>query len=63
MLTNCQPRSLHTSCGGLSNVQHLIWCVFVQAAVSGDKAKDKSQGELTGILKTMGYTADQVFKF
>lgn len=32
-------------------------------AVSGDKAKDKSQGELTGILKDLGYTADQVFKF
>lgn len=32
-------------------------------AVSGDKAQDKSQGELTGLLKTMGYTSDQVYKF
>uniref|UniRef100_A0A0E0BXU8 NADH-cytochrome b5 reductase n=1 Tax=Oryza meridionalis TaxID=40149 RepID=A0A0E0BXU8_9ORYZ len=26
--------------------------------ISGDKAKDRSQGELTGILKELGYTAD-----
>ncbi|GER47006.1 NADH-cytochrome b5 reductase 2 [Striga asiatica] len=26
--------------------------------VSGDKAKDRSQGELTGILKELGYTED-----
>ncbi len=32
-------------------------------AISGDKAKDKSQGELTGILKQLGYTPEQVFKF
>ncbi len=32
-------------------------------AVCGDKAKDKSQGELKGILKAMGYTPEQVFKF
>jgi cytochrome-b5 reductase len=32
-------------------------------AVSGDKAKDKSQGELTGLLKQLGYTEQQVFKF
>lgn len=32
-------------------------------AVSGDKAKDKSQGELTGMLKQLGYTSDMVFKF
>ena len=32
-------------------------------AVCGDKAKDKSQGELKGILKTLGYTPEQVFKF
>ena len=32
-------------------------------AISGDKAKDKSQGELSGILKQLGYSADQVFKF
>ena len=29
-------------------------------AISGDKAKDKSQGELQGVLKKMGYTTDQV---
>ena len=29
-------------------------------AISGDKAKDKSQGELQGVLKKMGYTSDQV---
>jgi len=32
-------------------------------AISGDKAKDYTQGELTGLLKAMGYTADQVYKF
>lgn len=32
-------------------------------AISGDKAKDKSQGELSGVLKKMGYTSDQVYKF
>jgi cytochrome-b5 reductase len=32
-------------------------------AISGDKAKDKSQGELTGLLKELGYTKEQVFKF
>lgn len=31
--------------------------------ISGDKAKDRSQGELTGILKEVGYTEDMVFKF
>jgi len=32
-------------------------------AISGDKAPDKTQGELTGILAELGYTKDQVFKF
>jgi cytochrome-b5 reductase len=32
-------------------------------SLSGDKAPDKSQGELTGLLKDMGYTSDQVYKF
>jgi cytochrome-b5 reductase len=32
-------------------------------AMSGDKAKDKSQGPLEGLLKTMGYNEDQVYKF
>jgi cytochrome-b5 reductase len=31
--------------------------------VSGDKAPDKSQGELSGLLKAMGYAAEQVYKF
>ena len=31
--------------------------------VSGDKAKDKSQGELQGLLKDLKYTSKQVFKF
>lgn len=31
--------------------------------VSGDKAKDWSQGELTGILKEVGYTEEMVYKF
>lgn len=37
--------------------------VGMMNAVSGDKAQDKSQGELTGLLKAMGYTAEQVYKF
>lgn len=32
-------------------------------AISGDKNKDKSQGELQGLLKAMGYTKDNVYKF
>lgn len=32
-------------------------------AISGDKAKDKSQGELKGLLKRRGYTSDMVYKF
>ncbi|KAI4335758.1 hypothetical protein L6164_014369 [Bauhinia variegata] len=31
--------------------------------ISGDKAKDRSQGELTGILKELGYTDQMVYKF
>jgi len=31
--------------------------------VSGDKAPDKSQGELTGILKSLGYDKDMIYKF
>ncbi|KAL6331085.1 hypothetical protein AAG906_009513 [Vitis piasezkii] len=31
--------------------------------ISGNKAKDYSQGELTGILKELGYTEDMVYKF
>jgi cytochrome-b5 reductase len=32
-------------------------------AISGDKAPDKSQGELGGQLKAMGYSSEQVYKF
>lgn len=32
-------------------------------AISGEKAKDKSQGELEGLLKKLGYTKEMVFKF
>lgn len=32
-------------------------------AVSGNKAKDYTQGDLTGILKDLGWTKDNVFKF
>ncbi len=35
----------------------------MMAAISGDKAPDKSQGELSGILRAMGYTSEQVYKF
>ncbi|KAL4110828.1 hypothetical protein PRIC1_002513 [Phytophthora ramorum] len=31
--------------------------------VSGDKAKDRSQGELQGLLKDLNYISTQVFKF
>lgn len=31
--------------------------------ISGNKAKDYSQGDLSGLLKNMGYTSEQVFKF
>eukprot|EP00271_Cylindrocystis_brebissonii_P016899 TRINITY_DN4186_c0_g1_i1.p1 TRINITY_DN4186_c0_g1~~TRINITY_DN4186_c0_g1_i1.p1 ORF type:complete len:368 (-),score=57.03 TRINITY_DN4186_c0_g1_i1:361-1464(-) len=32
-------------------------------AMSGNKAPDKSQGELSGLLKDLGYTKEQVYKF
>lgn len=35
----------------------------MMAAISGDKAPDKSQGELSGALKDLGYSASQVYKF
>ncbi|KAL8149713.1 NADH-cytochrome b5 reductase-like protein [Apium graveolens] len=31
--------------------------------ISGEKAKDWTQGELTGILKELGYTEEMVYKF
>jgi cytochrome-b5 reductase len=33
------------------------------AALSGGKKSPQDQGELTGILKELGYSADQVYKF
>ncbi|OZJ05251.1 hypothetical protein BZG36_02302 [Bifiguratus adelaidae] len=33
------------------------------ASIAGPKAKDKSQGELGGVLAKMGYAADNVYKF
>lgn len=33
------------------------------AAVSGDKAPDKSQGPVGGFLKQIGYKQEQVYKF
>jgi len=35
----------------------------MMAAISGDKAKDKTQGEVEGILKDLGYPKENVFKF
>ena len=36
----------------------------MEKVVCGPKAnKGKEQGELTGHLRTLGFTADQVFKF
>ena len=32
-------------------------------ALSGDKAQDKSQGPLSGLLKDLGFTEEGVFKF
>ena len=31
--------------------------------ISGDKAEDKSQGALEGLLKELGYSAEGVYKF
>ncbi|KAF3781616.1 NADH-cytochrome b5 reductase-like protein [Nymphaea thermarum] len=31
--------------------------------ISGDKAKDRSQGELSGLLTELGYTQEMVYKF
>ncbi|KAI0522434.1 hypothetical protein KFK09_004813 [Dendrobium nobile] len=40
-------------CGPLGLMNH----------ISGDKAKDRSQGELSGLLKDLGYTEEMVYKF
>ncbi|CAM9866242.1 unnamed protein product [Hapterophycus canaliculatus] len=32
-------------------------------AISGPKNEDKSQGEVNGVLKSLGYSADMVYKF
>jgi hypothetical protein len=37
--------------------------VVQMGAISGPKTQDGKQGELGGVLQTMGYTASQVFKF
>ncbi|TMW64006.1 hypothetical protein Poli38472_014711 [Pythium oligandrum] len=46
--------------------QHLV-CVCgpppMMEAISGDKAPDKTQGELAGVLKELRYSPAQVFKF
>jgi cytochrome-b5 reductase len=47
------PDNMVFVCGPPPMMEHL----------SGNKAKDKSQGELKGLLKDMGYSSDQVFKF
>jgi hypothetical protein len=36
------------------------WC---EQAYSGNKAEDKSQGPLQGLLKDAGYTESMVYKF
>jgi methionine salvage enolase-phosphatase E1 len=43
-----------TACTAVQTASNVV------QAISGDKAKDKSQGELQGVLKKMGYTSDQV---
>lgn len=35
----------------------------MMAALSGNKDPDKSQGTLSGVLKEMGYSEENVFKF
>lgn len=35
----------------------------MMASVSGPKAPDYSQGEVSGLLKELGYTKDNVYKF
>lgn len=35
----------------------------MMAAVSGSKAQDKSQGELAGLLRELGYAQQEVYKF
>jgi len=49
--------------GGTENMVFVCGPPPMMEHISGNKAKDKSQGELKGILAAMGYTSDQVFKF
>jgi cytochrome-b5 reductase len=35
----------------------------MMAALSGNKGEGGVQGEVEGVLKEMGYTSDQVFKY
>ncbi|KAI3767599.1 hypothetical protein L2E82_17846 [Cichorium intybus] len=44
---------LVSSCGPPGMMQH----------ISGDKGKDRLQGEVMGILKELGYTEEMVYKF
>ena len=32
-------------------------------AISGEKKSPKDQGQLSGMLKDLGYNSDQVYKF
>ena len=50
-------------CGGEDSLVLVCGPPLMMKAISGDKAPDKSQGELTGLLAKMGYTAEQVYKF
>ena len=42
---------------------HLLHKDGLMKHVSGMKTPDKKQGELSGLLKTIGYTQEQVFKY
>lgn len=55
---HCPPAS-----GGEDNLVLVCGPPPMMKAISGDKAADKSQGELTGLLAKVGYTAEQVYKF
>ncbi|KAJ1685312.1 hypothetical protein LUZ63_016702 [Rhynchospora breviuscula] len=52
-LPSPSPDSLILVCGPPGMMKH----------ISGDKAKDRSQGELSGILKEVGYAEEMVYKF
>jgi cytochrome-b5 reductase len=58
---------LQKHCPGPSEGEDILVTVCgpppMMKAISGDKAPDKSQGELSGLLAELGYTAEQVYKF